>query len=433
MSTSIAINQVPASFSEVFVPVELSQAKPRRSAYLIATWIVVALGVVAIFEPSPSDVGIALLVPLGSVYGNLRWDQRLTLPCLILALFVLTNLISLCYAVDPAQGALYLGITVFMIVVWLFTVGLITRYEEPGLRALLSAMTIGGVLSAALSILCYFDVVTISSEVLFFDRIKGFFKDPNVFGPYLVIILVYTLHRVGSDTGFARRLFWLGSTFCCSLGVLLSYSRAAWVNCVLTLVTFFTLSLTAKPTDQGRRRNLVCLIVVSALVAGAIAYTLTLSQVREVAVYRSGLQDYDAGRFASHNAALLLGLENPLGVGPGQSVIYLDYATHNLFLRVFSENGGLGLLSLVAFILVTLVRAGVLSQRVMNHFQRSVFALVAAGLCGSLVNSMAIDTLHWRHLWLLLAIGWMPIIHEVSGKQAWRVLRKVQSQESQPC
>jgi hypothetical protein len=429
MSTIVAINRVPTSFSEIFVAVERSHAKPRRSAYLIATWIVVTLGVVAIFEPSPSDIGIALLVPFGFIYGNLLWDQRLILPFILLALFVLSNLISLCYAIDPAQGAVYLAITVFMIVLWLFTVGLIGKYEEPGLRALLSAMTAGGVLSAVLSILCYFDIVTISSEVLFFDRIKGFFKDPNVFGPYLIIILVYTLHRVGSDSGFARRLFWLGSTFCCSLGVLLSYSRAAWVNCVLTLVTFFTLSLTAKSTDQGRRRNLICLIVVSALVAGAIAYTLTFSQVREVAVYRAGLQDYDAGRFANHNAALWLGLENPLGVGPGQSVLYLDYATHNLFLRVLSENGGLGLLSLAAFIVVTLLRAAVLSQRVTNHFQRAVFALVAAGLCGSLVNSLAIDTLHWRHFWLLLALGWMPIVRELNGSQAWRVLRK----ESRPC
>lgn len=429
MSTSVTINQVTTSFSGVFVPVERSQAKPRHSAYLIATWIAVTLAVVAIFEPSPSDVLIAVLVPWGFIYGNLRWDQRLTLPFILLALFVLSNLISLCYAIDPAQGAVYLAITIFMIVLWFFTVGLITKYEEAGLRTLLSAMTVGGVLSAGLSVLCYFEVVTISSEVLFFDRIKGFFKDPNVFGPYLIIILVYTLHRVGSDTGFARRLFWLGSTFCCSLGVLLSYSRAAWVNCVLTLVIFFTLSLTAKPTDQGRRRNLICLILVSALVAGAIAYTLTFSQVRDVAVYRAGLQDYDAGRFANHNAALWLGLENPLGVGPGQSVLYLEYATHNLFLRVLSENGGLGLLSLVAFILVTLVRASVLSQRVANHFQRAIFALVAAGLCGSLVNSMAIDTLHWRHLWVLLALGWMPIVREVSSKQAWRVVRR----ESQSC
>jgi predicted membrane channel-forming protein YqfA (hemolysin III family) len=51
----------------------------------------------------------------------------------------------------------------------------------------------------------------------------------------------------------------------------------------------------------------------------------------------------------------------------------------------------------------------VLSRRAANLIQRSLFALVAAALCGALLNSFTIDTLHWRHLWLLLALGWMPL------------------------
>jgi O-antigen ligase len=102
-------------------------------------------------------------------------------------------------------------------------------------------------------------------------------------------------------------------------------------------------------------------------------------------------------------------LNNPLGVGPAQSFARLDYATHNVYLRVFSENGVLGALSFTAFLLLTLARSFVLSLRARQSTQRALFALVTAALCGTLLNSFTIDTLHWRHFWLLLALGWMPL------------------------
>jgi hypothetical protein len=51
----------------------------------------------------------------------------------------------------------------------------------------------------------------------------------------------------------------------------------------------------------------------------------------------------------------------------------------------------------------------VLSFRAGNSSQRAVFALITAAICGTLLNSFTIDTLHWRHFWLLLALGWMPL------------------------
>jgi O-antigen ligase len=157
------------------------------------------------------------------------------------------------------------------------------------------------------------------------------------------------------------------------------------------------------------RRNLAYFLIVLSLVGGAVAYALTIPQVSEVIAYRTELQDYDADRFATHDAALELGLNNPLGVGPGQSFLLLDYATHSLYLRVFSENGVIGFLSLAAFVSLTLVRSLLLSQRSQDRFQRAMFTLIAATILGTVLNSFAIDTLHWRHFWFLLALGWMPL------------------------
>lgn len=380
-----------------------------RSPFLFAVWIVVALGVVVMFEPSPSDIGIALVFVAGFFGGKLRWPEHLTLPYALLGLFVVANLASLCYAVDLGKGAFYLGVTLFMIVTWLFVVGLLTNYQEQGAGVLMSAFTAGGVASAFLATLAYFNLLPFGEWLLFYDRVKGLFKDPNVFGPYLVVAAVYALHRVLLGGTFWGKCVWIFSCLMSSIGVLLCYSRAAWINYAVTLLLFFFLTSIAGRGNGSLRRNLLYFAIVVAMVGGAIAYAMTIPQISEVLAYRTELQSYDADRFANFRAALELGLNNPLGVGPVQSFLLLDYATHNVYLRVFSENGVLGFLSFCAFLLVTLTRALLLSQKAVSRAQRSLFALVAAALFGTLLNSFTIDTLHWRHYWLLLALGWMPV------------------------
>lgn len=387
-----------------------AERRGARAPYLSFVWIAVALGVMAIFEPSPSDIGIAGLIVFGFLNGNLRWNQKLTLPFMLLGLFILANLISLCYATDVKQGALYFSITLFMIASWLFVVGLLGRYGERGMLCVMSAFTIAGVVSATLAIASYFNLAPLLNDwVLFYDRIKGFFKDPNVFGPYLVIAAVYALHRLQLNASLSRKLSWLASFLIASLGVLLCYSRAAWMNYAVTLLFFFGLNWIANRRTAAARRSLISFVLVAVIVSACLAYALTIPQVGEVVAYRTELQDYDADRFITQTAALRLGFSNPLGVGPAQSFALLDYATHNLYLRIFSENGVLGFLSLAAFLLLTLARSLVLSFRARKPTQRAMFALVTAAICGTLLNSFTIDTLHWRHFWLLLALGWMPL------------------------
>lgn len=388
----------------------LGERSSASAPYLTFVWIAVALGVLAIFEPSPSDIGVAVLIVLGFLNGNLCWNQKLTLPFVLLGLFILANLVSLCYAADVTQGALYFSITLFMIASWLFVVGLLGRYGERGMLCVMSAFTIAGVVSATLAIATYFQYAPpLNDWVLFYDRIKGFFKDPNVFGPYLVITAVYALHRLQLKASLSRKLCWLASFLIASLGVLLCYSRAAWINYALTLLLFFGLNWVANRGTAAAQRSLISFVLVTVIVGAGLTYALAIPQVGEVVAYRTELQDYDLDRFTTQTAALRLGLSNPLGVGPAQSVARLDYATHNLYLRIFSENGVLGFLSLATFLLLTLVRSLVLSFRARKPSQRAMFALITAAICGTLLNSFTIDTLHWRHFWLLLALGWMPL------------------------
>ncbi len=390
--------------AEIAAPIARKNSRPF---FLVLVSIAIALGVIVVFEPSPSDVAIAMLFVGGFLTGAFKWNHNLTLPNTLISLFVLANVVSLCYSIDLAKGAFYFGVTMFMIVSWVFVIGVLNKFGRQGADSIMTAYTVAGVASAFASILSYFNVLPLGEWLLFYDRVKGLFKDPNVFGPYLVVVSIYSLHRFLLGGSTWKRLAWLAYMLVGSVGVLLCYSRAAWMNYSLTLFIFFGLL-----TIAGRgalRKNLSYFIISVVLIGGAIGYAMTIPQISEVVTYRSELQSYDADRFANFRAALKLGINNPLGVGPVQSYLMLDYATHNVYLRVFSENGIIGFLSFVAFLTITVVRTLLLSQKSADRSQRALFALITAAICGTMLNSFTIDTLHWRHFWLLLALGWMPI------------------------
>ncbi len=70
-----------------------------------------------------------------------------------------------------------------------------------------------------------------------------------------------------------------------------------------------------------------------------------------------------------------------------------------------NENGLIGAAGFFIFLLLTLGRAagGAFSTRQQDS---GVAALILAVLAGILLNSIVLDTLHWRHLWLICALPW---------------------------
>src|SRR5882672_175618 len=356
--TSVIHGQFPPL--EMRLRASTLEQRRRQGGFLCLVWLALALSVVAVIEPSPGDIGVAFLLLAGFIFGKLSWRRLPALPLALLSLFVLANLVSLCYAIDVSYGASYGLITVFMLTLWLFTVGIVTKFEERGLRVLMSGYAVGGLVSALLALLAYVGLTSsipylklnlLDDTLLFYgERLRGFFKDPNVFGPYLVVVASYALCSLQTRHGsYARKVLWVASCITSTLAVLLCYSRAAWANFVVTLVVLLILNAMAM-RGAGSRRQIVYLLLGGVVVAAAVAYALTSPRVSETAAERSEMQSYDEDRFIKHAEALQLGLQNPLGVGPGQSHLLLGYNPHSLLLGIFAENGILGLLSLMGFV-----------------------------------------------------------------------------------
>ena len=115
-------------------------------------------------------------------------------------------------------------------------------------------------------------------------------------------------------------------------------------------------------------------------------------------ISRLGLQSYDQDRF-EFQRAFIRGLENaPLfGIGPGNyGKLTEGYATHSLYFRTLGEKGIFGLFVLALLVIISLK----------NFWKiRKEYAFLFAGFIGNLINSIFIDTWHWRHLWILFVFG----------------------------
>jgi len=120
---------------------------------------------------------------------------------------------------------------------------------------------------------------------------------------------------------------------------------------------------------------------------------------------RAHYQAYDTSRFGTQRVGVDLALSHPLGIGPGQFEALLPVSAHSLYVRALAEQGFLGIVTMVALVLGTLAFAFRDATRGRDLYGLSCVGLFAAW-CGLLVNSLVIDTLHWRHLWLLAALIW---------------------------
>ena len=75
-------------------------------------------------------------------------------------------------------------------------------------------------------------------------------------------------------------------------------------------------------------------------------------------------------------------------------------------MRALSEQGFLGFFTIVALIVATLILAARNALLGRDSYGIGSAALLAAW-AGIAVESFFIDTLHWRHLWLVAALVWI--------------------------
>ena len=76
-----------------------------------------------------------------------------------------------------------------------------------------------------------------------------------------------------------------------------------------------------------------------------------------------------------------------------------------MYARALAEEGFPGLVALLVLLLATLAWAGRNAVLGRDTYGIGSAALLGAW-CGILANGAFVDTLHWRHLWVVAALIW---------------------------
>jgi O-antigen ligase len=361
---------------------------------------VLLLAVVRI-EPAPADAVFAAVIAVALLTG--RFDFR-RVPPIVLGLagaFLALNLFSSIEMIDVRRGTLFFAITLYLLI---FAVWLAGYVRSPGrARLLLRLYLIAAIASAAVALLALF-VAFPGHETFVFagDRAQGLFKDPVVFGPFLIPAALMLVEEIAKPRLIGWRAGWKAlALVVLALGVVLSYSRAAWLSLALGLVTVFL--VLALRRGGGRRALVVLSVILFALATVASALVLTGST--GFLQQRAHLQSYDVERFSAQALGIREGERYPFGIGPGQFDVVSTVSAHSTYVRAFAEEGLPGLLTLLVLIFATLLFAVRNVLRGVDTYGIGSAALLGAWL-GLVANSLFVDTLHWRHLWLVAALIW---------------------------
>ena len=77
-----------------------------------------------------------------------------------------------------------------------------------------------------------------SAELVYLDRAKGLFDDPNVFGLFMIVPFAFILAELVEPTLLAWGRRWLLVILLAGgAGILFLHSRAAWLNTCLVVIT----------------------------------------------------------------------------------------------------------------------------------------------------------------------------------------------------
>ncbi len=371
------------------------------------------LGIVLV-EPAPTDGLFAIVMAVALVTG--RFDLRkvpMTIT-LLLAAFIMLNLLSAIEAVDPARAGRFMLITLYLAAFALWLSGFVDSRRRA--RLAVRAYVAGAVATAAVTTAAVILHFPGSDALLAYGgtRGKGLFGDPNVYGPFLIpAALIVVEELLNPRLLRAGQAVKIAMFLALALGVLFSYSRAAWIALVASAIVL--LIVLAMRRGGGRRAATVLgiLIFASIAAAGILTVTDSLGFLEE----RAQGQAYDVDRFEAQRTGIDLAERNPVGVGPGQFETVVPISAHSTYVRTLAEQGILGFFSILGVFLATLIFAARNAVLGRDAFGIGSATLLATWM-GLMINSLVIDTLHWRHLWVVAALIWVATTRPANTAEA---------------
>lgn len=384
-------------------------AQPQRATLRLIGSAAVGFGVFlsgfVINEPAPYELWMAGLVGLWFILG-LR-ISRTTAPLLALLLtFNVGGMLSLTQMRDLADGPMYVAVSTFLALTSIFYAAIIEDSHRR-LPLIFNAWTIAAVITSLLGILGYFHAFPGSEVFTLYDRAKGAFQDPNVFGPFLVPPSLYLVH--GILTGSLRTApIKAGALLILALGVFLSFSRAAWGLFLLTIILLIFVMMLKERSGAFRLRILILSLAAIGMMTASLLIALQFPKVADLFSTRAQLvQQYDGehlGRFDRHRIGFTMMMERPLGIGPMVFGTIFPEDEHNIWLKSLTTYGWLGFISYVSMLCWTFYLG---FKNLLKDRPWQPYLMIGwIAILGHAAIGNVIDIDHWRHVYLLFGVVW---------------------------
>ncbi len=386
----------------------------------VTLFVTIMLSSIAFIEPSPHD-GMMLGLLGVCVAARVSFDRKLV-PLLILTmLWLLGGFLSLVQVGDQQNTIQYAGTSVYL---GLAAIMFACLFGDGNMRRLLivrRAYILAALIATAAGYLGFFHLVPNYQIFLDNDRVSATFKDPNVYGPFLIFPLLLLI--VGLITN-GIRIFGLLILFALLGGLLLSFSRGAWIHFALSAVVAVGLLFAATPNPRMRGR-IILFAIGAAVAAVLLVVALTsIDSVRDMLLERAkAIQPYDVGpggRFWYQQLAIDQILEHPNGLGPFEFSRIFGGQQHDVYMQGFLVYGWLGGAAYFTLVLVTLA-IGLRTALVATPWQYYLIAAYGA-FVGEAGEGFIVDTDHWRHFFLLLGLIWGLTVATINYRRAQSIV-----------
>ena len=281
-------------------------------AYDVALAVAVVLLAAVRFEPAPTDVVFAVLIAVGVVTSRFRLRRVIPGAVLLVGAYLALNLVSAVEVSDPQRAVSFLAITFYVAAFGLWLAAYVTSATIA--RRITRCYVAAAVVSAIVSSLALFVPFPGHDAFTRIGRAEGLFKDPNVFGPFLVPAALIVMEEILSPRLLrGRRSTKLLMFLVLALGVLFSYSRAAWLNLVVGLLVVLVIVGFRRGGGRHAARALAIVVVAVVAVGSVVAFSGSLSFLEQ----RAKVQTYDTGRFGAQSESIKWARAAPLRHRPG--------------------------------------------------------------------------------------------------------------------
>ena len=370
----------------------------------------------------PGDlVNLLLILVSTALFWRYRVPLRVPLGMSYL-LVLLGGIVALTHSVAPSEAAVAIVQDAYLFVWFLVVVNLILVGGDRTARLMALTWSVTGV---AMALVVWVPTLWATPENLplifgyemvdFFGRSMGTFRDPNLAGNYIAIALfvlwasprprslvlkllltpLFLLAIQSTESITALAILGGGAAVSVVLGLIAG--RTAKMAATLTVVALGVIVLASLPPDAlGAGERVTQELGATETFGGSLGRTNTSLELR-VERWKEALQ--------------LFGSETLVGIGPSTADEALEARgapvlgeLHMDYLAALIERGVMGLIGVVSLFAVGLYWS--LNVGTNSHLRRRGWrppALAGAMVC-VLMSAVSLETLHFRHVWLLFAL-----------------------------